>query len=335
MSKKNQASISQFFKKNSENIPPMDQSKKRKLPTVENNKSDDLLALEYNCLGPGWYYALQKELKSPSFKKLKEFLREEEKKYTIYPPKEQIYSWSRSPIDDIRCCIIGQDPYHGEGQAHGLAFSVKHGVRVPPSLLNIYKELKIEYPDFQIPKHGNLERLCLENGILLLNSTLTVRKDTAGSHGNKGWEQFTTRVLQVLAERHAEKGIVFFCWGNWAKKMLEGAKIDKKKHLILSSTHPSPLSASRGFFNTGHFKKADTWVKERYGKGIDWMVQSADRVDKPKLEETDNINQPSKKTKVDEKVEETVREDKEDEKADAVIEKDAIEEKDVQSMKSN
>ncbi|TIA92414.1 hypothetical protein E3P81_01424 [Wallemia ichthyophaga] len=351
MSNKNQSSISQFFKKNTENIPPAPQPIKRKLETEEKESVDrtkppsDLLALEYKFLGPGWVQALQKDLNSPSFKRLKEFLKQEEQKYTIYPPKELIYNWSRSPIDDVRCCIMcvhsrrtsssltqhsGQDPYHGPGQAHGMAFSVKHGVRVPPSLQNIYKELKNEYPGFQPPNHGNLERLCLENGILLLNSTLTVRKDTAGSHGNKGWEQFTTRVLQVLADRHKSKGIVFFCWGNWAKKMLEGAKVDKKKHLILSSVHPSPLSASRGFFNTGHFKQADEWIKERYGRGIDWMVQSADRVDKAPIQGEKSDEPIAKKPKTDEK---------EEEKADVttsdtqVHTNDAIQ--DVQNIKSN
>ena len=138
----------------------------------------------------------------------------------------------------------------------------------------------------------------------------------------------------MLADRHRSKGIVFFCWGNWAKKMLESAKIDKKKHLILSSVHPSPLSASRGFFNTGHFKQADEWIKERYGKGIDWMVQSADRVDKQDTTQEPATKKPKKANEVDDAVNDTINRDKEENKAEEDIDKDAIEVKDVQDIKS-
>ncbi|EJT46771.1 uracil DNA N-glycosylase [Trichosporon asahii var. asahii CBS 8904] len=201
---------------------------------------------------------------------------------------EDIYSWSRfCPLKDVRIVIVGQDPYHGPGQAHGLAFSVKRGVAIPPSLRNMYKEMTTAIPGFVAPKHGDLTEWA-KHGVLLLNTSLTVRASEAGSHAGKGWEQFTAAVMKVVTSRLAgsasgvavtatadapgssANGIVLMAWGAHAQKMIAG--LDTKRHLVLKSAHPSPLSASRGFFGNGHFVKSNAWLQERYGAdgGIDW-----------------------------------------------------------------
>ncbi|GAA5912972.1 hypothetical protein JCM8208_002419 [Rhodotorula glutinis] len=241
----------------------------------------DLLALEGATLGPSWLEHLANELRKPYFLELKRFLwkeglrgtedRGEGGKLRVFPPARDVYAWSRyTPLQDVKVVVLGQDPYHDDGQAHGLCFSVRPGVKIPPSLRNIYKEIKDEYPAFEVPKHGNLISLA-RSGVLLLNTSLTVSPHKAGSHSNKGWETFTDKVVDVV-DRHGGggKGVVVLAWGAWAGKRV--AKMDKKKHLILTSAHPSPLSARRGFFGNGHFKKANEWLAQRHGADaqIDW-----------------------------------------------------------------
>ncbi|GJE94507.1 uracil-DNA glycosylase [Phanerochaete sordida] len=255
--------------------------------------SDDekrLLALEIEGIGKSWLKLLKDEIRKPYFLKLKKFLWEQgvqgpndSPNANVYPAPKNIYSWSNlTPLGRVKVVIIGQDPYHGPNQAHGLCFSVPHGVAIPPSLANIYKEIKNEYPEFNPPKHGNLTTWA-QNGVLLLNTALTVKPATAGSHSGKGWEDFTDKVIDVvdkygganLAGNGAAgrgRGIVFMAWGAWAQKRV--AKLDKKKHLILHSVHPSPLSAYRGFLGNGHFKKANEWLETKYGADgcVDWCT---------------------------------------------------------------
>ncbi|KAH9928692.1 uracil-DNA glycosylase-like protein [Fomitopsis serialis] len=262
-----------------------------------------LLALECETLGKSWFKMLKDEIRKPYFLKLKQFLydagvhgaKDSAPNLKIYPSPKNIYSWSNlTPLGRVKVVIIGQDPYHGPGQAHGLCFSVPPGVAVPPSLRNIYAEIKAEHPQFEPPKHGRAVRLptytplhrnltaWAENGVLLLNTCLTVKAGDAGSHSGKGWEEFTDRVVDVvdrygganLANPNGAggrgRGIVFLAWGAWAAKRV--AKLDKKKHLILKSAHPSPLSASRGFLGNGHFKQANEWLEQKYGPDgcVDW-----------------------------------------------------------------
>ncbi|KAF8274753.1 uracil-DNA glycosylase-like protein [Lactarius quietus] len=246
-----------------------------------------LLTLECETMGKSWLKVLKDEIKKPYFITLKQFLWKEgvhgpddsAENLNIYPAPRNIYSWSNyTPLGKVRVVMIGQDPYHGPGQAHGLCFSVPHGVTAPPSLKNIYSEIKTEYEDFVPPKHGNLTAWA-EAGVLMLNTCLTVRAHSAGSHQGKGWEQFTDRVIEAvdrygganLGEKSGVgRGVVFLAWGAWAAKRV--AKLNKNKHLILSSAHPSPLSASRGFFGNGHFRKANDWLEARYGPDgrVDW-----------------------------------------------------------------
>lgn len=250
-----------------------------------------LLTLEIESMGKSWLKVLKDEIRKPYFLKLKEFLWEEGVRgpetpcNKVYPAPKNIYSWSNlTPLGRVKVVIIGQDPYHGPNQAHGLCFSVPHGVAVPPSLRNIYLEIKNEYPGFNPPKHGNLTTWA-QNGVLLLNTALTVKPGNAGSHSNKGWEEFTDKVVDAvdkygganLASNGSTlagrgRGIVFMAWGAWAQKRV--AKLDKKKHLILTSAHPSPLSAHRGFLGNGHFKKANDWLESKYGPDgrVDWCT---------------------------------------------------------------
>lgn len=235
-----------------------------------NDKQRELLQLEIDTLHDSWLSVLHQELTQPYFIKLKEFLAKERKSSTaIFPPEKDVYSWSRhTPLDEVKVVIIGQDPYHNFGQAHGLCFSVQAPTPAPPSLKNMYKALKKDYPSFRIPKHGSLLGWA-DQGVLLLNTCLTVRAHQANSHQKQGWEQFTQKVLDVAAANR-EKGIVFMAWGRPAADRVK--KLDTMKHLRLESVHPSPLSAARGFFDCGHFLKANDWLTKRYSiEGvIDW-----------------------------------------------------------------
>ncbi|WOO78783.1 Uracil-DNA glycosylase [Vanrija pseudolonga] len=240
-------------------------------------KAFPLLELELDTLGEDWLVALQDELTKPYFLALKEFVVAEQKSKQVFPPAADIYTWSRlCPLKDVRVVIVGQDPYHDDNQAHGLAFSVRKGVKIPPSLRNIYKEMATEVPGFKVPLHGDLTEWA-KHGVLLLNTSLTVRAHEAGSHANRGWDQFTAAVLKAVTTRSSSSsdkkganGVVFMAWGAHAQKMAVG--LDKKQHLVLKSAHPSPLSASRGFFGNGHFNQSNDWLRERYGPDgvIDW-----------------------------------------------------------------
>lgn len=212
-----------------------------------------------------WYSELQDEFKKEYFIKLREFVVEEKKNFVIYPPGSQIFSaFNLTPFDKVKVVILGQDPYHGPGQAHGLCFSVPQGVRTPPSLVNIYKELKSDI-GFSIPESGNLESWA-KQGVFLLNATLTVRANTAGSHQKKGWETFTDTVIKTISDKR--KDIVFVLWGNYAaaKEKL----IDSSKHLILKAPHPSPLSAYNGFLGCKHFSKINNYLIEKGIEPIQW-----------------------------------------------------------------
>jgi uracil-DNA glycosylase len=221
-------------------------------------------------LEPGWKAILKDEFSKPYMVKLKEFLRRElDAGKKIYPKPSEIFNaFNHTPFDKVKVVILGQDPYHGEGQAHGLSFSVRPGVALPPSLLNIFKELQ---NDLQIPRasHGYLKAWA-EQGVLLLNATLTVEADKAGSHQKKGWEEFTDKAIQALSERR--ENIAFVLWGAYAQK--KGAVIDRKKHLVLECCHPSPLSASRGFFGSKPFSKINTYLRKTGQSEIDWRLPS-------------------------------------------------------------
>lgn len=214
-----------------------------------------------------WKLHLSDEFESDYFSSLKDFLVEEKKKYRIFPPSSQIFAaFDHCPFDNVKVIILGQDPYHGSRQAHGLCFSVPDGVAMPPSLINIFKEIQNDL-DIPFPKTGNLTPWT-QQGVLLLNATLTVRADSAGSHQNKGWEKFTDRVIQILSDK--KEHLVFFLWGNYAKAKKN--LIDTSKHLVLEAVHPSPLSASRGFLGCKHFSSCNNWLIEKNLVPIDWKI---------------------------------------------------------------
>lgn len=187
---------------------------------------------------------------------------------TIYPPKEQVFSaFKATEFDQVKVVILGQDPYHGPNQAHGLCFSVQPGVKTPPSLVNMYKELAQSIPDFKIPQHGYLQSWA-EQGVLLLNTVLTVEQGKAHSHANIGWERFTDKVVQTLNQEN--EGIVFLLWGSHAKK--KGQSIDRNRHYVLTAPHPSPLSAHRGFFGCNHFVRTNELLVADGKQPIDWHL---------------------------------------------------------------
>lgn len=212
-----------------------------------------------------WKQRLQTEFNKAYFTKLTDFVRQEYSQGTIYPPGKLIFNaFNLCPFDKVKVVIIGQDPYHGPGQAHGLCFSVNDGIAFPPSLINIFKEIKADLGK-EIPTSGNLTRWA-EQGVLLLNATLTVRAHQAGSHQKQGWETFTDAVIRLLAEER--ENLVFILWGAYAQR--KGAFIDGNKHLVLSSAHPSPLSAYNGFFGNKHFSKANEYLKAAGREEIEW-----------------------------------------------------------------
>lgn len=215
---------------------------------------------------PSWKVALAEEFEEPYFKTLAEFVRGEYLASKVFPPPKFIFrAFELCPFDKVQIVLLGQDPYHGAGQAHGLCFSVPERVAPPPSLQNIYKEVASDIGG-KIPTHGNLEHWATQ-GVLLLNATLTVRAHTPLSHQGKGWEEFTDTVIKKLSD--AKEHLVFLLWGNYAKK--KSALIDREKHLILEASHPSPFSASSGFFGCRHFSQTNTYL-EKYGKTpICWL----------------------------------------------------------------
>jgi uracil-DNA glycosylase len=212
-----------------------------------------------------WRVHLQPEFEKPYFRALTNFVREEYKQTTVFPPGKLIFNaFNLCPFDKVKVVIIGQDPYHGPGQAHGLCFSVNDGIPFPPSLLNVFKEIKSDIGT-DAPKSGNLIRWA-EQGVLLLNATLTVRAHQAGSHQKRGWETFTDAAIRALAEQREH--LVFILWGAYAQK--KGAFIDRSKHLVLTSAHPSPLSAYNGFFGNKHFSQANAYLKAHNEAEIVW-----------------------------------------------------------------
>jgi len=213
-----------------------------------------------------WHPFLKEELSLPYMKELDKFIKAERKQATVFPPQKEVFSaFQLSQFKDVKVIIVGQDPYHGPGQAHGLSFSVKPGIKIPPSLRNIYKELQ---RDLKISpaEHGDL-RSWAKQGVLLLNAVMSVRESEPASHQKKGWENFTDKVIEKLND-HREK-LVFILWGNYAKK--KGKQIDRKKHLVLESGHPSPLSV-RFFLGNGHFSKANKYLKKVKKAQINWSL---------------------------------------------------------------
>lgn len=217
---------------------------------------------------PGWKQVLKEEFEKPYFADIATFLKAEKKAgKIIYPPGPLIFNaFNTTPFDEVKLVILGQDPYHGPGQAHGLCFSVPYGVPPPPSLVNIFKEINQDL-NLPIPNHGNLEKWA-KQGVLLINASLTVEAHNPMSHSKIGWHHFTDDVIQILSEK--KEHIVFILWGGFAKTKQE--LIDKSKHLILTAAHPSPLSAYNGFFGCRHFSRANEWLKSKGLTSIDWSL---------------------------------------------------------------
>lgn len=254
-----------------------------------------LLSLEVNTMHITWLACLHKELTKPYFLKLKRFLRSQSGK-TVFPMPGKIYSWSHlTPVPEVKCLILGQDPYHNFNQAHGLAFLVLEPTRPPPSLLNIYKALKIDFPDFQIPNYaelnkagcpggGNLTKWA-KRGVLMLNACLTVEAHKANSHANQGWETFTELVIRTAltyAKEENSSGFVIMAWGTPAQKrvaIFSKLLLDPSvPFLVIKSVHPSPLSASRGFFDLHAFKKCNEWLVSQNKNPIDWGIMDGNVV---------------------------------------------------------
>lgn len=219
-------------------------------------------------LNDEWLSALKEQFESTSMQELSAFLRAEKAQgKVVYPAGQDIFAALNStPLPSVKVVILGQDPYHGPNQAHGLSFSVPPGERVPPSLKNIYKELARD-TNFQIPKHGHLISWA-EQGVLLLNSVLTVQAGLAASHQGKGWEEFTDKIIEIVSREREH--VVFLLWGAYAQS--KGKAIDRSKHLVLSTTHPSPLSAHRGFLGCGHFSKTNEYLESHQQTPIDWQL---------------------------------------------------------------
>ena len=215
-----------------------------------------------------WAIALKPEYEKPYFKELRKKIIEEYKNYTVYPPVDEVFTaLKHTAPENVKVVIFGQDPYHEPGQAKGLCFAVNRGCAVPPSLKNIYKELKSEYPDFNIPSHGDISYWA-DQGVLLLNAVLTVRAHQARSHAGIGWEKFTSEIINIVEKQN--RPIVYMLWGKDAKE--KKSLITNPNRLILETTHPSPFSASYGFLGCGHFKKANEWLIANGETPIDWNI---------------------------------------------------------------
>tara|TARA_Y100001970_G_scaffold253802_1_gene328878 strand:+ start:83 stop:772 length:690 start_codon:yes stop_codon:yes gene_type:complete len=216
---------------------------------------------------PSWFKEIEDEFKKPYMASLRSFLIQEKSKgVKIYPPSDQTFAAiNKTSLDSTKVVIVGQDPYHKVSQAHGLSFSVKPEVKIPPSLMNIFKELKDDL-GCKTPNHGYLQSWA-DQGVLLLNSILSVEEGKPGSHANKGWETFTDKLIEVL---NKQKGLVFILWGNYASE--KGKKVDGKRHLILRAAHPSPLSSHKGFFGCKHFSKTNNYLVKAGKSPIDWEI---------------------------------------------------------------
>ena len=220
-------------------------------------------------LEPSWLEVLHDEFEKDYMIKLRSFLKQEKDAgYKIYPKGTDIFNaFKHTPFDELKVVILGQDPYHGVNQAHGLSFSVQKGITTPPSLRNIYKELTTDIPGFKTPPHGDLTEWA-EQGVLLLNATLTVRDSSPASHQKKGWEEFTDQVIKTISDK--KEGIIFILWGSYAQAKAE--LIDKNKHFIIKSPHPSPFSADRGFFGSKPFSKTNEILIKEGKTPIDWQI---------------------------------------------------------------
>lgn len=287
------SSITAFFKPDASKAQKMDSTSgdasqramndfdKEKWVASLTPEQRELLKLEIDTLDLSWLSVLYPELTKDYFLSLKRFLKgEKEKGKKIFPPEKDIYSWSRlTPLHNVKVVILGQDPYHNHNQAHGLAFSVNPPTPPPPSLKNIYKGIQKDYADFKVPNSGSLIPWCTQ-GVLLLNACLTVRAHEANSHSKQGWETFTERVLSAALE-YRRTGLCFLAWGTPAAQRVGRINPDKKRHLILRSVHPSPLSANRGFFDCAHFRLANQWLLERYGPDgvINWALDPKNIID--------------------------------------------------------
>lgn len=223
--------------------------------------------MDRESLSESWQAQVGDQFDQPYMRALQDFLSDEKAaEKVIYPPSEQVFAaFNQTPFNKVKVVILGQDPYHGPSQAHGLCFSVAQGVKAPPSLVNIYKELVSDVA-IEMPDHGQLSRWA-EQGVLLLNSVLTVEQAQANAHQGKGWEAFTDRVIAVINAQREH--IVFMLWGSYAQK--KGAMIDRSRHCVLSAPHPSPLSAYRGFFGCKHFSQANDYLELQGLKAINWQ----------------------------------------------------------------
>ena len=229
--------------------------------------SKGAFALNEN-IGHTWFKALQPEFDKPYFKKLSDFVKAQRQSKTVFPPEEQVYTWTHfHAIKDTRVVIIGQDPYHGPNQAHGLSFSVQKGVAIPKSLQNIYKELQNDIENFKSPGHGNLTGWS-KQGVLMLNACLTVNKGEPNSHQGKGWENFTDAVISWIS-KNAAQNVVFLLWGRFAQKK---SSLIGSRHKILTSAHPSPFSADNGFFGCKHFSQTNAYLRSQKLTEIDWAA---------------------------------------------------------------
>ncbi len=217
---------------------------------------------------PSWDSVIKPLFQSEKMQALSAFVQAERKTFQVFPPTDLVFhAFQLTPLDKLKVVILGQDPYHNDGQAHGLSFSVPEGMAIPPSLRNIYSELSTDIQGFQIPNHGNLTKWA-EQGVLLLNATLTVRAHEAGSHQKKGWEMFTDGIIKAISDKCEH--VVFLLWGSYAIK--KSSLIDSNKHLILTAVHPSPLSVYRGFYGCRHFSKANDFLINKGEQPIDWQV---------------------------------------------------------------
>ncbi|KAK2721644.1 uracil-DNA glycosylase-like [Artemia franciscana] len=247
-----------------------DTSPLRKYSKLEVTEDTKIVSAKFsgleNHVGISWWQCLKTEVEKEYFKKLHDFVSKERKTKTIYPPEDQVFNWTKQcRLEEVRVVIIGQDPYHGPNQAHGLCFSVQNGVPPPPSLKNIFKELSSDIPGFKVPNHGNLSGWS-KQGVLLLNACLTVRANQPNSHANNGWENLTDAVIKWISDNL--DGVVFLLWGAYADK--KAVIVNKEKHHLLKAPHPSPLSASRGFFGCKHFSKCNKLLEGNGKKPIDW-----------------------------------------------------------------
>jgi uracil-DNA glycosylase len=219
-------------------------------------------------IGEDWFKELEAEFKKEYMNELKVFLEKDAQEFEIFPPQADTFNaFKYCPLGKLKVVILGQDPYHGQGQAHGLCFSVKEGIKPPPSLINIFKELETDIEGFKRPSSGNLSHWASQ-GVFLLNTCLSVRAHQAGSHFNKGWEIFTDKVIQIINNK--KENVIFLLWGAPARKKI--SMIDKTKHLVLEAPHPSPLSAHRGFLGCKHFSQINTYLKNQSIPEIDWVL---------------------------------------------------------------